>query len=201
MKHLVFRVARDFEAVDLLFNVTPCIFILPDNYDARDKSYLISRRLNSRFTVARVFRLHAPGVSRGVNRYVIALRRGKEKYRDRHECFITEETLRRAASQMYTCTCMRLTMHRWVKPDEDKDDKDAEDVAAFSRIYVARPIPIALVYQSNTWILCIIIGDRTSSKVSVATISFKIYLIVKIDNKILCMRREFSRKKYFKLKY
>lgn len=48
---------------------------------------------------------------------------------------------------------MRLTMHRWVEPDDDKDDKDVEDVAAFLRVYVARPIPIALVYQSDTWVL------------------------------------------------
>lgn len=61
MKHLVFHIARDSEAVGFTFNVILCIFILPDNYDARDKSYLISRRLNSRFTVARAFRLHGSG--------------------------------------------------------------------------------------------------------------------------------------------
>lgn len=163
MKYLVFRVARESESVTLAFNVISCIFIPPDNYD--DKSYLISRRLNSCFTVARAFRLHAPDVSRGVNRYVIVLRRGKEPWEVSRSAWMlhywgdaTTRWARRHGRKTHinVCmSCMRLTMHRWVKPDDDKDDKDIEDVAAFPRVYVARPIPIALVYQADTWVLCV----------------------------------------------
>lgn len=92
-------------------------------------------------------------------------------------------------------------MHRWVKPDDDKDDKDVEDVATFLRAFMSNPDRTRISIGHVSFMRIIIY--RRANVVKRVAIPFKIYLIVKTDNngKILYTWKEFLRKKIFQIKY